>query len=234
MGEQAVTDAAALCIAIALALLWIAWPDRQRRAWALVTIAGAAFYLALRELPALLPGAPWLGVHWNWSGHLLGLGGMLAFGALLVRRAGLDRRALGLACPLAWRPAAAVALAALLLNFIINSASSERLEQVPVETWLFLATMPGLVEEITFRGVLLAAAERAAPAKRRVAGVWLGPGALALTLAFVALHGLGLGTLLSVLPAALLYLWLRLRTGSVLLPIVAHNLWNLIVIATHL
>jgi len=37
----------------------------------------------------------------------------------------------------------------------------------------------------------------------------------------------------SVLPGALLYLWLRLATGSVLVPLVAHNLWNLIVLVAH-
>jgi len=59
-------------------------------------------------------------------------------------------------------------------------------------------------------------------------------GAALLTAAFVGLHGFGVGMLVSVLPGALLYLWLRLRTGSLLVPIVAHNLWNLTVLAAHL
>jgi membrane protease YdiL (CAAX protease family) len=37
-----------------------------------------------------------------------------------------------------------------------------------------------------------------------------------------------------VLPAALLYLWLRARTGSLALPILVHNLWNLSVYIAHL
>jgi membrane protease YdiL (CAAX protease family) len=89
------------------------------------------------------------------------------------------------------------------------------------------------VEETVFRGVLLVAAGRATPSARIVAGVPVSAGAALLTAAFVVLHGFSIGTVLSVLPGALLYLWLRLKTGSVLPPIVAHNLWNLVVLLVH-
>jgi membrane protease YdiL (CAAX protease family) len=36
--------------------------------------------------------------------------------------------------------------------------------------------------------------------------------------------------LLGVVPAALLYLWLRARTGSLAAPIIAHVVWNLSVV----
>ena len=50
----------------------------------------------------------------------------------------------------------------------------------------------------------------------------------------LTLHGVTMGTLLGVLPAALLYLWLRARTGSLIAPVVVHNLWNLSVYFAHL
>jgi membrane protease YdiL (CAAX protease family) len=50
---------------------------------------------------------------------------------------------------------------------------------------------------------------------------------------FVALHGLRPGLLAGVLPAALLYLWLRERTGSLLAPIAAHLAWNASVLLVH-
>lgn len=226
--------ATALAAAIGAALLYVAWLDRQRRAWAVVTIAGVVLYLALRAVPWLTPGARVLGAYWNWSGHLLALGGMLLLAAAFARRAGLGPRALGFVRPAALGAAAAVAAAALLLNFTLNAALGLGPYKASGETWLFLATMPGLAEEVAFRGVLLAAAERAAPATGRIAGIALSRGAVLLTLAFVALHGLTVGTLTSVLPASLLYLWLRLKTGSVIVPIVAHNLWNLTVLAAYL
>jgi len=222
-----VLGAAALAAA---ALLVLAWRDRQRRAWALVTIAGAVLYFALRELPPLLRGQ---GLAWNWSGHLLALGGMLLYATLIARGVGLKARDFGFARPANLRFATGVCAAAVLASYAAHAVTGGRLERIPAATWLFVAIMPGLVEEVAFRGVLLVAAERAAPAARQVAGVPVSVGAALLTSAFVGLHGFGIGMLVSVLPGALLYLWLRLKTGSVIVPIVAHNLWNLTVLAAH-
>jgi hypothetical protein len=221
----------AVAIVAGAALLLASWRAPQRRAWAVLTIAAALLYLGLRELPRLAASAPAAG--WNWSGHLLALAGMIALGGLLAGRAGLTAADLGLARPAALRQALVVCVAALLAGVVAHSLWGGRSANIPASTWLFVATMPGLAEEVAFRGVLLAAAERAAPAARRVAGVPVSVGAALLTVAFVGLHGLGAGLLVSVLPGALLYLWLRLKTGSVVVPIVAHNLWNLTVLATH-
>ena len=53
------------------------------------------------------------------------------------------------------------------------------------------------------------------------------------TAAFVLLHGVRPGLLFGVAPAALLYLWLRARSGSLAPPIIAHSLWNLSVVLLH-
>jgi membrane protease YdiL (CAAX protease family) len=82
--------------------------------------------------------------------------------------------------------------------------------------------------------VLLALLDRAFTARKAVLGASIGWSGAVVTLVFLALHGIGLGTLLGVLPAALLYLWLRARTGSLVMPIVVHDLWNLSVYAAHL
>ena len=51
------------------------------------------------------------------------------------------------------------------IHYVLMSLSSFRLPGVPLETWLYQATLPGLVEETVFRGVLLALAERAVAAR---------------------------------------------------------------------
>lgn len=226
--------AAALALVAAAALLLAAGGDAQRRHWALVVVAGVGLYIALRGLPTSLPGARLLGEHWNWSGHLLALAGTLFLAALLAGRIGLSAADFGFTWPVRSAVSVGGPVAAALAGYAVSAFSGGRLQEVPAETWLFLATMPGLAEETAFRGVLLAAADRAAPQARAIAGVRVSAGAALLTLGFVGLHGIGVGTLISVLPAALLYLWLRLRTGSLLVPIVAHNLWNLGVLAAHL
>lgn len=225
--------AAALALAAAAALLHVAWPVPQQRAWALLTIAGTILFLALREVAHLIPLHGLTRPAWNWSGHLLAFAGMLVLAGQLSRRAALTPRDFGFVPPASLGPAVAVGAAALLLSYGVHTMIGGTPERISASTWLFLAIVPGPVEEVAFRGVLLAAAERAAPASRRVAGVPVSIGATLLTAAFIGLHGLGLGQLLSVLPAALLYLWLRLKTGSVLVPIVAHNLWNLTVLVAH-
>ncbi len=225
---------AAAAIALAAALLLVSWRDAQRRAWALVAISGAVLYLALRALPQLLAAGRVPGVQWNWGGHLLALGGMLVLAFLLVRKAGLSPRELGFAAPDHLGVAALVCATALLASALLQTIGAGRTEPIPMSTWLFESTMPGLAEEVAFRGVLLAAAERAAPARRMIGGIPVSAGAALLTAAFVGLHGFGIGVLVSVLPGALLYLWLRLRTGSVVVSIVAHNLWNLTVLAVYL
>ena len=119
-------------------------------------------------------------------------------------------------------------------HFVGVSCQPLRLGGVTLETWLYQASMPGLVEELLFRGVLLALLDRAFVARRKVsasrsAGVrrWS-------RLVFLALHGVRIGHLTGVLPAALLFLWLRQLTGSLVMPIAVHNLWNLSVHAAHL
>ncbi len=156
---------------------------------------------------------------------------------MLVRRAGLSWHAMGFTWrpqPGSMRPALLVTGAALSLHLLAMSTSRWRLTAVPLETWLYQATLPGLVEEALFRGVLLALLDRAFTARRVVLGVPIGWGGVVVTLVFLALHGISPGTLLGVLPAALLYLWLRIRTGSLVLPVVVHNLWNLSVYVAHL
>lgn len=212
----------------------------ERRGWAFAALATLVLFIALRALPQHLPGERLIGDLWDWSGPLLALAGVLAVMTLLVRRGLLDWRDAGLTlrqAPGSLPAAAGLTAATLGINYLAMSLSSFRLPGVPLETWLYQATLPGLVEETVFRGVLLALAERAVArrhARTEVVGARIGWGGLLVTLAFVSLHGLTLGALLGVLPAAFLYLWLRLRTGSLLLPIVAHNLWNLSVYAAHL
>lgn len=221
------------------ALLLVTGADAERRAWAVAAVATLALFLGLRVLPAWVPGERVIGNLWNWSGQLLGLAGVLAIAFMLVRRGLLDWRDMGITlrqAPGSLPLAAGLIVATLGINYVSMSLSTFRLPGVPLETWLYQASVPGLVEETLFRGMLLALADRAVSPRRakvEVMGARIGYGGLAVTLAFLALHGLSLAAVL-ILPAALLYLWLRARTGSLVLPIIAHNLWNLSVYAAHL
>ena len=96
--------------------------------------------------------------------------------------------------------------------------------------------MPGLDEELVFRGLLLAFFVRAFGAGRELAGGTFGLAGVGVTFLFAAGHGLLLLTngalvmnwhafiVTGMIGAGLL--WLRTRTGSLALPLVAHNLVN--------
>lgn len=211
--------------------------EPPRRHWLIAAAATLALFLGLRELPPMLPGERLVGDQWNWSGQLLAMAGALWVASMLARHADLSWREMGFTWvqqPGSRRAAIGVSAAALALNLLLMRLSHFRLADVALETWVYQATLPGVVEEAVFRGVLLALLDRAFAARKEVFGAPIGWGGAVVTLVFLALHGIGPGTLLGVLPAALLYLWLRARTGSLVMPIAVHNLWNLSVYAAHL
>ena len=226
-----------LIVALAALLVGPGFLKPALRGWVTAFVATLALFMGLLALPNLLPGERVIGDHWNWSGQLLALAGVLWVAAMLVRRAGLSWHEMGFTArqrPGSIRPALWVSAAALSLNMLAMNLSSFRLGRVPLETWLYQATLPGIVEEALFRGVLLALLDHAFVARKGLFGAPIGWGGVTVTLVFLALHGGSAGTLLGVLPAALLYLWLRARTGSLVAPIVVHNLWNLSVYVAHL
>jgi len=217
---------------VALAVLIVASFFAARaegRQWARRAVALLALYLiALALADWLLPPewAAWSAVIAP-SAVLLTAQPFIALGVLTPAEMGLN----------APRPGTtrvvmiAVGLA-LLLNIavmLVRGAAPVRLAGSAVAAVL----LAGVLEELVFRGVLLALLDRALPQRWHIAGAYIGWGGVALTAAFVALHGLRPGLLLGVLPAALLYLWLRERTGSLLAPIAAHLAWNLSVLIVH-
>src|SRR5512139_3745798 len=201
----------------------------EGRMWARRAVALLALYLIALALAGwLLPsyGAPW--------GAVLAAFAVLLTAQPFIALGVLTRAEIGLNAPRAGSMRVVVLAIglALLLNVVVmlmRGAAPVRLGAGIVAAVLVSAVL----EEIVFRGVLLALLDRALPQRWRIAGAYIGWGGLALTASFIALHGLRPGLLLGVLPAALLYLWLRERTGSLLAPIAAHLAWNLSVLLVH-
>lgn len=216
---------------VALAVLIVASfaARAEGRIWARRAVALLALYLIALALAGWLLPASWAA----WGSAVAAFAVLLTaqpFIALGV----LQPAEIGLTAP---RPGTmrvvviAIGLA-LLLNvvvMIVRGAAPVRVAGTTAAAVLVAAVL----EELVFRGVLLALLDRALPQRWRIAGAYIGWGGVALTLSFVALHGLRPGLLLGVLPAALLYLWLRERTGSLLAPIAAHLAWNGSVLLVH-
>jgi hypothetical protein len=192
----------------------------------LVTINDALLTLGYGWLPDLVGGT------WNWQGKLMALTTSMAVAALPafgLRQVGVTLShaagSLRAAAPMAAAYCAFFVLIALL--FPAEPASAEDLA--------FQLTMPGLEEELFYRGVLLFALDQAFRGRRRLLGVDWGWGAVLSCLLFGLTHAFShsdgafsfdpVTMALTAMPS-LIAVWIRLRTGSLLLPVLLHNFGN--------
>jgi membrane protease YdiL (CAAX protease family) len=193
-------------------------------------LALLAFDGLATSLPVTLGLNP-AGAHWNWIGKVLSVAWALAY----VRIARVPPERVGLT----WRQRAGSMLPAALFTLLLLTISALLLresQRPDAETLLYQATLPGMAEELAFRGVLLELLERAFGAREdgwRGGAAWAG----AITaLAFGLWHGLGwsgghvtfeVGAFFFPALGGVAFWWLRRRTGSLVFPLVAHNGANL-------
>lgn len=191
----------------------------------LVAVNDALLTRAYHLLPEMLPG------ELNWQGKALALLATLTIAALPAfgwRRVGLTLAQ----NPGSLRAAIPVVLlyCAVFVGFALAFPSEPTAEDVA-----FQLTMPGFEEEPFYRGILLFALDRAFTGRVRLLGVDWGWGAILSCCVFGLAHAFGFSDghfsfdaitmALTAIPS-LLAVWLRLRTGSVLLAIVLHNFGN--------
>lgn len=192
----------------------------------LVAVNDALLTRAYKLLPDVIGG------EWNWQGKLLALGATLAIAALPA----FGWRRIGLALAQAAGSIRAVLpVAALYCAFFVALAFAFPGNQASLEHAAFQLTMPGVEEESFYRGLLLFALDRAFTGRVRLLGVAWGWGSVLSCLMFGLAHAFGfshgafsfdpLTMALTALPA-LIAVWIRLRTGSLLLPILLHNFGN--------
>lgn len=175
------------------------------------------------------------GLNWNWAGKVVAIATSLALVAALPM---LSARGVGLTWrqrPGSLRPALLVVAAICALSLgaeaLVHDGTDTSLERL-----LYQATMPGIDEELFMRGILLALMVQGFGPSRERAGAPFGWAEWAVTFLFAAGHGLRVAdgalafdpllfALTGTIGAGLA--WLRQRTGSLVVPILAHNLVNL-------
>ena len=105
-----------------------------------------------------------------------------------------------------------------------------------LETHLFQLTMPGIAEELAFRGLFLGLLNNVFKKTCKIFGAEMGWGVVVTSLLFGLWHGIGFDNasnfyfnfepILMTLMAGFVLAWLRERTGSLLIPVLFHNLIN--------
>jgi membrane protease YdiL (CAAX protease family) len=176
---------------------------------------------------------------WNWGGKIAAIGStVLVFAVLALTLKGVSAPTAGFTFRQrkgSLLPAVIVTtlLAASVIGLEIAAADGTALDP---ERLAFQATMPGIDEELFFRGVLLCLLGIAAPSGGlNLLGARITVGGFLATVLFGLGHGLAYSNdglqfswIFVAITAYLGFglLWLRERTGSVLWPIFAHNVIN--------
>ena len=177
--------------------------------------------------PNLLPHS-----EWNWQGKLMALAATLVVASL----PGFGWRRSGLSLTQARGSlASSIPVAIGYCLFFVALARFFPSDPASCETVAFQLTMPGIEEEPFYRGILLLALNRAFTGRVRWLGVDWGWGAVLSCGLFGLAHvfsysggGFAFDPLTMALTAipAFIAVWLRLRTGSVVLPTLLHNFGN--------
>lgn len=226
----------AVCGIILAASLVVALFQRGRVAWGWLA---AALALVVVHDALLTDGwglltLPNLGENWNWTGKVLALLAMLAVvahPALGFRKSGVTLKQDPRGLP------GALVVSALLVLVFGGLAIAFGGEGGSAEDFAFQLTMPGLEEELFYRGVLLVMLNEVFGRSLRLLGAPMGWAAVVTSLAFGLDHAFGYGTdgfsfdpltLALTGGPALILVWLREKTGSLLLPVVLHNFANTI------
>lgn len=106
--------------------------------------------------------------------------------------------------------------------------------RMDVNALAYLAIMPGLNEELVYRGVLLGILDKIMPRRINLLGGWIGWGVILTSILFSLLHGFqfehGLSlhinaiALINSFISGFIFAWLKEHTGSLVLPVIAHGL----------
>jgi membrane protease YdiL (CAAX protease family) len=160
---------------------------------------------------------------YNWLGKVA----CALIGLIFVFLGPLRREEVGLCRPRRWSGGfQAILLAIVIVGFVYTPNL-----QASRESFLYELTLPGIAEELTYRGILLAFLLRAYGNDTR--GQWLA--ALVTSIAFGCVHDLDFHGWQIVCPTVpfvfhiamgLFFAWIRLTTVSLLMPILAHNADN--------
>ncbi len=224
----------ALHLAIVLPIILLTLTNRKGETLKIVAVFALYFLMhgLLLYLPTEFESLRLTNGNWNWSGKLYAILGSLLF-LSLYRKFALKDYFLTLKQNKAFLKHGVIAIFVILVvkglfNVLYLSPSDWDLE-----TLLFQATMPGLDEEIAFRGIMLGLLTKILKSPKQTI---LHPAIYVTALLFGMAHGLHLGDSLqlsynisSMVITALLgvaWAWMTLKSGSILLALVSHNLGN--------
>ena len=226
-----------LALALAAPFVLVAVLHSRTRRWGL--LVGAGLFVVLSFILTSLPRVNgFRNHHWAWQESLL----LLGFSILLaVVGPGISLATFGVTSrlrPGSLKPAIPALGIAVLISVVFFALGSRR--TLDAEGWIYLSLMPGLAEELLFRGVFQSLLNEVFGRPWSFANAQFGWALFVSTLLFATANGLltvdsqlhahlslvrGIAPLISGLIAG----WVRERTDSIWPTVVGHNLVNLVI-----
>ena len=228
---------AGLTLMCALPFIGVAaWQSRFRR-WELLlfVLCITVFDTALLEIPRI---GVFQRLHWSWQESILST----AWPFLLVALApGISLASIGVTSRFrpGWlKPSLVAGILALAVPAVFFALGARKM--LDAQGWTFLLLMPGLAEEIVFRGVYQSLLNRVFGKPWRLGGAEFGWGLIITAILFAGSNGLVridsqlharivLYAAIAPVMLSLVSGWIRERTDSVWLSVVGHNLSNVVI-----
>ena len=231
-------------VALAIAVAALAGGQKLRMRWLVLALAVFVGYVLVQfygDIVFQLPGlagvrALFAASSWNWGGKIIAVCATLGVAVLVWASVKDSRVRMGFTLtqnPGSILPALAMAVAAVGASVALEISLHDGTE-LSADRMLYQAIVPGLDEEPMFRGLLLFLLTQGLGGNDR--RLWhIGVGGLLTTLTFGLGHGMVVqnGTFVFVAFPVLVtgaiglsLLWIRERTGSLVLPILVHNAVN--------
>jgi hypothetical protein len=215
--------------------------DPQARKWIPIIVLMSVLDSVATLVPAYVHALQIPGTHWNWSGKILDIAVMLTVAGIFIATKRFTAQDFGLTfeqAPGTGRAVVFMMIPYLLIIAVLTAKWFGETQPQSAETIWYEATMPGLAEELLWRGILLTLLDRMFTTRFTLARAEIGYGAIALTLVFALLHGVQFDKTLAMhtdwmnaLMAGITgfaLVWLRVRSKSLVLPVVLHNATNVI------
>lgn len=225
-----------VCLPFTAVAIWQAWLDRRQLDWP--ALARLALFLLISLAMARSEQA-WV-VKSPWQGMVLETAWALVF--IVMTRSAVEAGLTFRISPRAWRDA--LLATGLLVVFVVVRNAALRFTglgqapagRVPFEYLLYQLTMPGIAEELGYRGVIQSGLNASFGRPWRVLGAQVGWGWVITSVVFWAPHAFRVDpqmqlsfywpTLTMQLVVGFALGWMRERTASVFPPMLAHNLVN--------
>jgi membrane protease YdiL (CAAX protease family) len=220
-------------------ILFFTMQNNVKNKWKVVALCIAAFIsnAFLLDLPRNTEAFNFIGGSWNWSGKILALAGSIAF-YFIIKKKYINgnnffriKQAKGSLKPIL---IALFSLWAIVCTFTLFSGNKM---EFTIETLLF-QLVPGIEEEIIFRGILLGIPLTILNDKIKLGKINIGnPAIYATALLFGISHALSfsnqwaiefnIGYSIITTAYGFVWGWMAIKSKSILMPILSHNLVNL-------